>query len=324
MKKTAAIVAILALALLLCSCSAAPAYTPSAAAPPRDASYAVGEMSMTAPQPMPAPSYVKGDNAAAPDKMVPPIAPSPTSPPGVEMTGEKIIYNATITMQTTAFDEDHSRLENALAANGAHAQQSNISGMPFDQPNGYGRYAGITARVPAENYNALIAALRAIGENVNLSSYTSDITMQYMDSKARLTAYRAQMDKMNELIQKSDKIEDIIKIQGQVTDLMYQIESLEGQLRYQDNQVAYSTVTITLTEVQRKDIIIKTPETMGQRIGYVFYETLNGMINGGQSFLVWFIGRSPILVPLAAILVIVILLALRRQKKDNKPAPKQD
>ncbi len=236
-----------------------------------------------------------------------------TSAPAV--TEQKIIYTAHISMESTNFDADLAMVEAQAQTMGAHIEQSNVGGVPFTQPGGYGRYANMTIRVPAENYGALTQNVRGVGQNGSFSSSTSDITMSYMDNQARLSAYRTQMDKMNELIQKSDKIEDILMIQTQVTELLYKIESIEGQLRYQDNQVAYSTVTVSIQEVQKKDVFIQKPETLGDRSRESLYQTLNRIARGFENLVVGIVGFAPVLLPLIVIIIIALILIRGHSRK---------
>ena len=53
------------------------------------------------------------------------------------------------------------------------------------------------------------------------------------------------------MMEQAESIEDIIAINEQLTDVRYQIESMESQLRTYDNQVDYSTVNLYIDEVER-------------------------------------------------------------------------
>ena len=55
-----------------------------------------------------------------------------------------------------------------------------------------------------------------------------------------------------ELLEKAGTVEDIITIEGRLSEVRYQLEAYASQLRTFDNQVDYSTVHINISEVERE------------------------------------------------------------------------
>ena len=64
-------------------------------------------------------------------------------------------------------------------------------------------------------------------------------------------ALLAEQESLLSMMEQAESIEDIIAINEQLTDVRYQIESMESQLRTYDNQVDYSTVNLYIDEVER-------------------------------------------------------------------------
>ena len=54
-----------------------------------------------------------------------------------------------------------------------------------------------------------------------------------------------------ELLSTAENMEDLLSIESKLSDIRYEIESYESQLRLLDNQIDYSTVHVEIFEVER-------------------------------------------------------------------------
>ena len=121
----------------------------------------------------------------------------------------------------------------------------------------------------------------------------------------------------------AESVEDMLAIQQQLTDVQYEIDSLSGRLRYYDHQVAYSTVSLDVTEVREY-----TPEptitlTYWQRMTRGFAESLKNVGEFFQDLFLWFVTSLPWLVPLAAVIVLIAWLVRRSVKNRPERAAKR-
>ena len=113
-------------------------------------------------------------------------------------------------------------------------------------------------------------------------------------------------------------MEDIITIESRLSEVRYQIESMESQLRTFDNQVDYSTVNLSIEEVE-----IFTPveeETPWERISEGFAESLDNIGNGFVEFGIWFVIHIPYLVIWAVFITAFVCFILFLLKHSTKPA----
>ena len=108
---------------------------------------------------------------------------------------------------------------------------------------------------------------------------------------------------------------DILAIQSQITEVRYEIENYESQLRVYDNQVTYSTVYLDLYEVNRESSTAGT--TFGERVKIKFNDNLYQMGQGFQNFMVGLLGGLPILLPIVVICVAVIVVLRKFWKKKK-------
>ena len=83
--------------------------------------------------------------------------------------------------------------------------------------------------------------------NVTYSSEsTEDVTLAYTDMQSHVAALRTEQETLLSMLGQAQSMEDILAIQTQLTQVRYEIESYESQLRVYDNQVDYSTVYLDI------------------------------------------------------------------------------
>ena len=188
-------------------------------------------------------------------------------------TAQKIIYNASLSMESTDFDAARETLMAAVEANEAWMESASVYGTEKD----HDRSADYTVRVPVDNYRAFLAAVGEAGSVRNVSENAENITSSYIDVQARLTALEAQRTRLNELADQAETTADLLEIESQLSDVQYQLENYTGQLRNMDQQVSYSTVDIYLQEV-----VTLTPT------GVTFTERIADAFGGGWDAFVGF------------------------------------
>lgn len=101
----------------------------------------------------------------------------------------------------------------------------------------------VTVRVPAQHFDKLFAELRGYGRVLFESRQASDVTEQFTDLGIRLDNARKGRDRLLALLEKAEKVEDILKIEEQLRRLSEEVERLEGQKRLLADQIALATLT---------------------------------------------------------------------------------
>ena len=244
-----------------------------------------------------------------------------------EGSPEKLIYSASATVETTEFDGTIEKLSALVEQYGGFVESSSVNGSNYyTQSRGYSstRCASYVIRVPSDKFSALMGSLSTLGNVPYSHTYTENITAQYYDTDARLTAYQVQEARLLEMMEAAKTVEDLIAIEEKLTELRYQIESLQSTLKNWDRQVAYSTLDLEVQEV-----IEYTPESRmsyGQELALAL---TNGLKRTGEFFkdlLLAIVGALPALVILAVVLAILIPVWKKRRKarkaRKNPPAEK--
>ena len=236
--------------------------------------------------------------------------------------GRKLITTMNVSAETENFDALMGNLEKQITALGGYIESS-------EQWNGstdyYGnrlnqRDASLTIRIPAEKLNSFVAIVEENSNITNKSHNVEDVTLAYVDLESHKKALLTAEERLLELLEKAETVEDLITVEEKLTDIRYQLESMESRLRTYDNKINYSTVYLHIQEVKRLTPA-EEPTTWG-RIKSGFSENV---YNAGQDILDFIVGviiNIPYiliwLVILAAVLLIVFLLARFEKKKKAK------
>lgn len=228
----------------------------------------------------------------------------------------KIILNADLTLEATDFPAVCAALRRAAGEAGGYLSASEQSTPAADEEGS--RWAHFVFRIPAEQYALFLQKAGEAGNVTYQTESTEDITANYVDMEARIHSLEAQRDQLLELLQASGELETLLAIQEQLSDVQYRLESYEGQRRLYDDQVADSTVNVTVREVR---YLTQQTETFGQRIAAAFAGGWRAFGAAAQDIAVGLVAAIPLLLVLALVAV-PAALALRRRKK-RPPQPRQ-
>ena len=228
--------------------------------------------------------------------------------------GRKIIKNGDLSIQTREFDEFLTNLNRSILSVGGYVEASSINGNSYNKNRM--RSADVTARVPAEQLDAFCDQVSELGNVTYKNLYTRDVTLTYVDLESHVKALRTEQETLMELLRKAEKVEDIILIQNRLSDVLYEIESYESTLRTFDDQIAYSSVHLSIQEVQRETTVEK--ETAGQEIARRFKENWEDVKDGFARFGIDFVSDLPIIIVWVVFLGIVVLVIVRIVKGGPK------
>jgi len=102
----------------------------------------------------------------------------------------------------------------------------------------------ITVKVPATKFHEAVAAVEKLGEVVAKEIKGTDVTEQVRDLRIRLQNDEGLRQRLLKLLEKSDKVEDTLKVEKELTRVTESIELIKGKLQYVESQVAFSTLTV--------------------------------------------------------------------------------
>lgn len=245
---------------------------------------------------------------------------SDSAAPQVADANRKLIKTVEMTVETKEYDEMLAGLNEQIKACGGYVEHMNTYNGSIYSGRSYSRNANMTIRVPEEKLESFLAEVTNISNVVRRSDKVDDVTLAYVDLSSHKEALQTEQKRLLELLEKAQSVDDIITIEKRLSDVRYQIESMESQLRTYDNQVSYSTVYLEVDEV--KELTPVKEETVWEQISGGFVDSLVSIKDGFVEIVIWVAVNSPFLVIWAVVLVVFVLLIRRHwaKKKIKKAA----
>lgn len=320
MKKAKRTLALLCAALLLLSFAACGSKAASDTASSGRGAYAAGQSELSSTENA-SDSKEGGATAASSTDLS-------TSPgQAVLPTADKIIYSGSVTIEARKFDEAVAGLTKLVSDGGGFIENSSVSGASYDntgEQRGY-RSAQYTIRIPAEKFSAVSNSLKTLGNVTQTETQAENITMQYTDVQSHLDALKTQEARLLELLAKAQSMEDILKIEDQLSNVRYQIESLTSQLKNWDNEVSYSTLTVTIDEVAYYSKDGTNGTGYAKQLRESFVQSLYGVGRFFKAALKFLVGAVPVLVVLAGLAALVFWIVRKAKRKEaaKTPAPEK-
>jgi hypothetical protein len=186
--------------------------------------------------------------------------------------------------------------------------------------------ATLTVRVPAARFDELLARLHELEDTEVISEATreEDVTRQIVDLEARIRNLQASEASYRALVERAERIEDILAVQTRLDEVRGQIEQLQGQLETVSGQADLSTLTVTL--VPRDQPIEQTQE--GWDPGGELSRAVAALVGLGQGILNVLIWFGIVWVPVLLVVGVIVLIGFRllgevRRRLPATPEPER-
>ena len=288
-----AVVAFLTLssAIALPSCGSPPPNPTRNEALPSLASPSSRENHFAESAPPPPPSAQRaagGSQTAAVSKKV---AETPATRP-------QLIKKAQLSLVVKSLDASSKSVTNIV-----EKQQGDILGFQNQKPpdSSVRQTASVEIRVPQERLETTLEALAKLGTVENRSLTAEDVTNQLVDSEARLRNLRKSEEMVLKIMERSGSVGDVLKASQELSNIRESIERIDAQLKSLRNQVAYSTISLTLEaavsaqQTPEPSLGLRVQETWGKATHSVSELTL-GLFGLG----IWLLAYSPYFLLIAA------------------------
>lgn len=166
----------------------------------------------------------------------------------------------------------------------------------------------ITARIPSKNFDSFLIDISSNVEkfdNKNIS--VSDVTEEFLDVQARLKVKKSLEQRYSELLKKAKSVKEILEVEKELTAVRSDIESMEGRLKYLQNQVYFSTLTINFYKIE----LVNSTESS-------FFRRLARAFSNGISNIKWFFIALVNIWPFILLGVLTFIFIRKRIKKQKK------
>ena len=237
-------------------------------------------------------------------------------------SNRKLIKTVNLNAETYEFDELISTIEKRVAQLGGYMENASIHTKYNDL-----KYGDFVIRIPVNKVDAFVTEVSEVSNITGRDTAQKDVTLSYVDMESHKAALEAEEKSLLTLLENAASIEDIITLQSRLTEVRYQIESMESQLRTMDNLVEYATINLYVDEVETYTPVVEP--TMGERISAGFKESLDEVVAGFKNLVIFVAVNSPYLaIALASILIVfiivkvIIAISVKKIEKNDKKMEK--
>ncbi|NND01541.1 MAG: DUF4349 domain-containing protein, partial [Acidimicrobiia bacterium] len=133
------------------------------------------------------------------------------------------------------------------AVSQARAIVESRGGFVFGQELG-GENTVMSLKVPAEFFQDTLDRLSDLGVVRNARVTSEDVTERIVDIESQITTAEASVSRLQELLTGADSINTIARLESELLQRETTLERLRGQLRTLQDQVALSTIVVTIRE----------------------------------------------------------------------------
>lgn len=185
--------------------------------------------------------------------------------------------------------------------------------------------ATATIRVPAERLDEAMTKIKALtGDakkytlNENVSG--QDVTKEYTDLKSRLRNLEEADAKLSEFYENAANTEEALSIYTQKMQVTEQIELIKGQIKYYDESVSTSAITVTIRSKQS----IAPLTVAGWKPSGVAKDALEALLKFGKglvNFLIWLgLYILPIILVIGLPVYFLVRWLMRRSRNRKEAA----
>lgn len=254
--------------------------------------------------------------------------------PDLPDTNRKLTYSASFDINTKQYDADYTKIGELLSAQGGYVASEETSGATSDTGKNYGRSSYLSLRVPTDNLTTFMDGISGIGEVVGKHKSTEDLTSQYYDTDARIEMLEMRKERLMGYLANATAAEDIVAFEQELSEVLYELDQLQGNKRHMDDLIEYATVDVTLRELITPETIGSDGQPLGDRASDAFSMSMTGVGEFWNNFAIFWAAAAPVLLVIAifaaAIWGIVKLILFARKKyyaahpeKVKAPRPQQ-
>lgn len=230
----------------------------------------------------------------------------------------KLITKGRLQLEVVNFDNAYSSLLKLVEKYQGYVENSSLSNSPSDTPLAAQYHAGrLTIRVPAGQFNALLAEIDKVGTVVFRETGNQDVSAEFYDTQARLRNWQQQEVRILEILKQAKNVEDILRVEGELQRVRQEIEVMEGRIKNLGSLTEMATLDIEISQVKSKKAIdLPEGRNVIPRATEAFIGTVNDLLN--------FMGKTIVLLGQLAPLLIILALAvglwiILRYWKGRKP-----
>ncbi|MGM0378450.1 MAG: DUF4349 domain-containing protein [Bacillota bacterium] len=222
-----------------------------------------------------------------------------------------IIKNGTVNIDILDYNKMIEKLKSYLDSNNGYISNLN-SYKNDDYMNG-----SIDIKIDYNKFDKTYQFIKSLGKVNNSNINTQDITNQYRDLVSEVETLKITQNRLQKLLNKSDKIEDILRVENELTRIRTRLEKLQGQIKKWERLSDYSSISITFKEVESLNVKINpVDKNLISKIKQNFYKNINQVKKLFEN-LVLFIASNIIYIFIILTFLIIIKKSIGGKNEKN-------
>ena len=174
--------------------------------------------------------------------------------------------------------------------------------------------ATVVVRVPAEKLSEALDYFRSLAVKVSSENILGrDVTDQYEDIGTKLETLNKTKVKFEEILDRANKVQDILQVQRELTSLQVQIDSLKGRREYLEKTAKLAKMTVYLST---DELSLPYQPEGAFRPKVIFKQAVRSLVKtlrGVAKLFIWLAVYSPIWG--VTLVVIFVVKWLKKRKK---------
>src|SRR2546422_6093028 len=182
------------------------------------------------------------------------------------------------------------------------------------------RSATLTIRVPSSRFGDALQQLKSLEGEVQTSGVSAqDVTDQFIDLQARLTAKQAEEQRYIAILNRANTIDEILKVDASLGNVRTQIEQLTAQINSIKQRTDFSTISMSISTLSALpgDTTTKVwdpAKTVGRALA-----ALGAMMQVFADAVIWLVVFGWL--PLLAFAAVIFAALMRRPAAPTAPSP---
>ncbi|MBV8881751.1 MAG: DUF4349 domain-containing protein [Planctomycetaceae bacterium] len=156
----------------------------------------------------------------------------------------KIIRSAEVSIEVDSYDATYTKVVELAGAEKGHVASANTQKLANGKIQ-----ATVVVRIPPERFEAVIARLKELGTVRHQNIGSEDVTKAYVDLESRLKSKEILAARLSKLLAEGKgTVKELMEVEVQLGGTNEAIEQIKGEIKYYDNRIGLSTLTLEIAE----------------------------------------------------------------------------
>ena len=237
---------------------------------------------------------------------------------------QMLVYACDMSIDVLEFDESVDKLHalidkyNGFLESENYSDGANTGKWQYSDEQKW-KTLSTVIRIPSASYANFCKDAEAVGDMRRKNASVQNLTAEYSDLKTTLAIYEAKEKRYITLLSEMKSESEAISVEKELTNIQIEIARIKTRMTNIENDVAYSYINLTLTEVREysEEPVIEETDTFGQRLHNTISGTWKRFLASMEGLLFLLIRLLPYLFLLGIVLFILNQIRKSIKKKRN-------